>query len=85
MWQWREKTPFAHTVVVGDQVFIGGQQALDNNGVVLNPGDIAAQTRNVFENMNQNIQNTHPYHFHNRFRQSNSVWSFTFGFGQTND
>jgi enamine deaminase RidA (YjgF/YER057c/UK114 family) len=55
MWQWREKTPFAHTVVVGDQVFIGGQQTLDNNGVVLNPEDIAAQTRNVFENMKQSL------------------------------
>ena len=55
MWQWREQTPFAHTVVVGDQVFIGGQQTLDNNGIVLNPGDIAAQTRNVFENMKQSL------------------------------
>ena len=55
MWQWREQTPFPHTVVVGDQVFIGGQQTLDNNGIVLNPGDIAAQTRNVFENMKQSL------------------------------
>ena len=55
MWQWREQTPFSHTVVVGDQVFIGGQQTLDNNGIVLNPGDIAAQTRNVFENMKQSL------------------------------
>ena len=55
MWQWREQTLFAHTVVVGDQVFIGGQQTLDNNGIVLNPGDIAAQTRNVFENMKQSL------------------------------
>ena len=55
MWQWREQTPFSHTVVVGDQVFVGGQQTLDNNGIVLNPGDIAAQTRNVFENMKQSL------------------------------
>ena len=55
MWQWREQTPFSHTVVVGDQVFVSGQQTLDNNGIVLNPGDIAAQTRNVFENMKQSL------------------------------
>ena len=51
MWHWKNKLPFPHTVVVGDQVFISGQQTLDSNGVVLNPGDIAAQTHNVFENM----------------------------------
>ena len=51
MWHWRNESPFAQTVVVGDQVFISGQQTLDSNGAVLNPGDIAAQTRNVFENM----------------------------------
>ena len=52
-WHWREPVPFAQTVVVGDQVFISGQQSLDSQGEVLNPGDIAAQTRNVFENMKQ--------------------------------
>ncbi len=55
MWHWREQTPFAQTVIVGDQVFISGQQTLDNNGVVLNPSDIAAQTRNVFENMKKSL------------------------------
>jgi enamine deaminase RidA (YjgF/YER057c/UK114 family) len=50
-WGWREKTPFAQTVAVGDQVFVSGQQTLDHDGTVLNTGDIAAQTRNVFENM----------------------------------
>ncbi len=50
-WDWKEKTPFAQSVAVGNQVFISGQQTLDANGVVLDSGDIAAQTRNVFENM----------------------------------
>ena len=36
---------------VGDQVFISGQQALTENGAIFAPGDIAAQTRCVFENM----------------------------------
>ena len=55
MWHWRDESPFAQTVVVGDQVFISGQQTLDSNGSVLNPGDIAAQTRNVFENMKNSL------------------------------
>lgn len=50
-WSWRQETPFAHSVVVGDQVFIGGQQSLDRDGIVVGSEDIAAQTRNVFENM----------------------------------
>jgi len=55
MWHWRNESPFAQTVIVGDQVFISGQQTLDSNGSVLNPGDIAAQTRNVFENMKKSL------------------------------
>ncbi|MEE3281064.1 MAG: Rid family hydrolase, partial [Pseudomonadota bacterium] len=55
MWHWRDESPFAQTVVVGDQVFISGQQTLDSNGSVLNPRDIAAQTRNVFENMKKSL------------------------------
>ncbi len=50
-WNWREGTPFAHSLSVGDQVFVAGQQTLDANGKVLDAGNIAAQTRNVFENM----------------------------------
>ena len=50
-WKWKEDVPFSQTVTVGDQVFISGQQTLDHVGAVCNPGDIAAQTRNVFENM----------------------------------
>lgn len=55
MWHWRQDPPFAQTVTVGDQVFISGQQTLDSNGAVLNPGDIAEQTRNVFENMKRSL------------------------------
>ena len=55
MWRWRGEPVFSNTVAVGDQVFISGQQTLNNGGVVLNPGDIAAQTRNVFENMKSSL------------------------------
>lgn len=54
-WQWRTDTPFSRSVVVGDQVFISGQQSLDENGEVLNSGDIAEQTRHVFENMKESL------------------------------
>ena len=54
-WNWREDTPFAHSAGVGDQVFIAGQQTLDANGKVLDAGDIAAQTRNVFENIKSSL------------------------------
>ena len=54
-WHWREESPFAQSVSVGDQVFISGQQTLDSNGKLRNPGDIAEQTRNVFENMKASL------------------------------
>ena len=54
-WDWREKTPFATCVAVGDQVFVSGQQTLDANGGVMGAGDIATQTRNVFENMKRSL------------------------------
>lgn len=54
-WDWKQQTPFAHSVAVGDQIFISGQQTLDENGEILNPGDIAGQTRNVFENMKSSL------------------------------
>ena len=56
MWNWKKSVPFSNTMVVGDQVFISGQQTLDQNGAILNPGDIAGQTRNVFENMQKSLR-----------------------------
>jgi len=55
MWRWRGEPVFSNTVAIGDQVFLSGQQTLDKDGVVLNPGDVAAQTRNVFENMKSSL------------------------------
>jgi len=55
-WKWREGTCFANAVTVGDQVFVSGQQTLDPHGAVSGAGDIAAQTRNVFENMKRSLE-----------------------------
>lgn len=50
-WGWKKRSPFAQAVVSGDQVFVSGQQALSADGEIVAPGDIAGQTRCVFENM----------------------------------
>jgi enamine deaminase RidA (YjgF/YER057c/UK114 family) len=54
-WHWKQETPFAQTVAVDDQIFISRQLSLDSNGVVLNLGDVAGQTRIVFGNMKQSL------------------------------
>lgn len=54
-WNWKEQTPFSRSLIIGDQIFISGQVSLNSNGEVLNPDDIGAQTRNVFENMKQSL------------------------------
>ncbi len=51
VWAWARPVPFAQSVEIGDQVFVSGQQTLNADGSVKDAGDIAAQTRNVFENM----------------------------------
>lgn len=48
--------PFGYTQVVevtgpGRMVFIAGQTSVDNTGNVVGAGDLAAQTRQVFENL----------------------------------
>jgi len=54
-WQWRTDTPFSRSVIVGDQVFVSGQQSLGSSGDVLDPDNIAAQTQHVFENMQESL------------------------------
>ncbi|MGI9477579.1 MAG: RidA family protein [Hyphomicrobiaceae bacterium] len=50
-WNWKAPSPFSQAIEIGDQVFISGQQALTRDGEIVAPGDIASQTRCVFENM----------------------------------
>ena len=54
-WSWRVISPFSQSVKSGDQVFISGQQALTATGGIVAPGDIASQTRCVFENMKSTL------------------------------
>jgi 2-iminobutanoate/2-iminopropanoate deaminase len=48
-WDWHMPTPFSQGWRVGDLVFTGGQLSADVQGNVIGRGDIALQTRNVFE------------------------------------
>ena len=50
-WDWSIPTPFSQGWRAGDLIFVGGQISADSRGRTIAPGDIAAQTRNTFENI----------------------------------
>ena len=50
-WDWSIPTPFPQGWKAGNLVFVGGQISADSRGRTISPGDIAAQTRNTFENI----------------------------------
>ena len=47
---------YSNGVRVGDLVFVAGQVALDRDGRLVGPGDVAAQTRQVFHNIAQVLE-----------------------------
>ena len=53
-----QPTGYTHVVEVteGRPVYIAGQIALDPTGALVGPGDIRAQTRQVFENLQAALQ-----------------------------
>lgn len=53
-WTWRGGPawgPIAQGWRVGNLVFVGGQVAVDEAGLVIAPGDIEVQTREVYRNI----------------------------------
>ena len=46
-----KKPPFAMGVQIGDTVYVSGQVSQDENGNVVGEGDMTAQTRQVFANI----------------------------------
>ena len=50
-WDWSMPTPFSQGWKAGDLIIVGGQISADAQGHTISPGDIAAQTRNTFENI----------------------------------
>lgn len=49
-WNWPIDVTHKHGVRCGDMIWVGGQVNLTPDGVVLNPGDLAAQTAAVMQN-----------------------------------
>ena len=50
-WPWTKKFRFSQGVQVGNTVYVSGQVALDPQGNVVGGDDMAAQARQVFENL----------------------------------
>jgi reactive intermediate/imine deaminase len=50
-WKWDDRIPMAQAVQVGSVLYISGQIALDPDGALVGPGDMKAQSRRVFENI----------------------------------
>lgn len=50
-WDWSMPVPFSQGWRCGDLIFVGGQISADKSGRTIAPGDIEAQTRLVFQNI----------------------------------
>jgi 2-iminobutanoate/2-iminopropanoate deaminase len=50
-WDWSIPVPFSQGWKCGPLIFVGGQISADEHGQTIGAGDIAVQTRNVFENI----------------------------------
>ena len=50
-WAFTERYTFSPAVRKGNLLFISGLTATDNRGNIVGPGDIVAQTRNIFEKL----------------------------------
>ena len=50
-WPWIEKIRVTPGIQVGETVYTSGQVALSAAGEIIGPGDVAAQTRAVFDNL----------------------------------
>ncbi|WP_144660863.1 RidA family protein [Paenarthrobacter nicotinovorans] len=50
------KINHSHGIRVGDMIYVGGQEDLDADGNVNNPGDIVAQCKNVMESLKRVIE-----------------------------
>lgn len=48
---WDDEYGYAQCVRVGDMLYLAGQMPVDQDGALVGEGDIAAQTRQAFENL----------------------------------
>jgi enamine deaminase RidA (YjgF/YER057c/UK114 family) len=47
--KWPARYTFSPATRVGNLVFLSGTTSTDDNGIIVGPGDIVAQTRRIFE------------------------------------
>jgi reactive intermediate/imine deaminase len=52
----RKSPVYAHVVKAGNTIYVAGQVAQDENGLVVGRGDITAQATQVFENLKRALQ-----------------------------
>lgn len=50
-WAWDDGLPLAQARQIGNTIYVSGQVAYDSNGTLVGEGDIKAQTRQVFANI----------------------------------
>jgi enamine deaminase RidA (YjgF/YER057c/UK114 family) len=53
---WDPRPRFAHVVRIGNQIYIAGQTSVDDDGSVVGRGDIEAQVRQVFKNIQKCLE-----------------------------
>ena len=53
---WDPRPRFAQVVQIGSQVYIAGQTAVDENGNVVGKGEIEAQARQIFLNLQKCLE-----------------------------
>lgn len=52
-WPRCKSAPFAQAVQVGDTIYVAGQVGQDPNGKAVSPGDMGAQARKIFSNIEE--------------------------------
>lgn len=50
-WPRAKSSPFAMATQVGDTIYVAGQVAMDPDGKIVGSGDMTAQSRQVFDNI----------------------------------
>ena len=53
---WDPRGRFAQVVKIGNQIYVAGQTSVDANGNVVGKGDIEAQVRQVFQNIQKCLE-----------------------------
>ena len=53
---WDPRPRFAQVVKIGNQIYIAGQTAVDENGNPVGKGDIETQTRQIFKNLQKCLE-----------------------------